>query len=173
VVNLGVYQGWSLYFICSVLRELEGPSERQVLGFDSFEGFEQGHERDAFCDYQTSLGKTGWDFYKDTSVALCEKNLGAFGNCELIEGNIRDTVRQLEGRRIALALFDMDDYSPTQRALDTVYRNLERGGVIIHDHYSFETICEGACIGQRLAMQEFLQRHAMFHLSGTNVFMKI
>lgn len=172
VLNLGIYQGWSMYFICSLLKKL-GNDSRAVLGFDSFAGMLGDHERDCFCEHQISLGKTGRNFFKDTSLALCREHLRDFDHVTIIDGNICDTIQAVKGRKVALALFDMDDYSATRAALPEVYAHLAPGGVILHDHFTFDTLCEGACVGQRLAMREFLADHPMFHLHGTNVFLKI
>jgi len=132
IVNLGVYQGWSCFFVAWLLKRL-GDS-RCVWGFDSFAGFGTATERDVFCQYQCNLGKTGWNFFKDTSLELCRSNLRDFDNITLIPGDIAETIGQLPDRPLALALFDMDDYTPTQVALEPVYDRLVTGGLIIQDH---------------------------------------
>ncbi len=172
IVNLGVFQGWSMYFFSSILERF-GQADRSVIGFDTFEGFSQTNEGwDAFCDYQCTLGKTGWNFFKNTSVDIVSKNLSRFKNTKLIKGDIRETIKRLPAGPIAVALFDMDDYTPTAVALPKMYENLSPGGVFIFDHFSYHTLADGSAIGQRLAMLEFLEKHPMFNLNGTNIFVR-
>ncbi len=42
VLNFGVFQGWSMYFIASVLDHFN-QKHRQVLGFDTLKGFQRGY----------------------------------------------------------------------------------------------------------------------------------
>lgn len=172
VLNIGIYQGWSMYFICCLLKKL-GNDSKKVLGFDSFKGIHGRHKLDCFCEHQTKLGKTAQNFFRDTSLELCQMNLSDFDNFAIIDGNICDTIKKIKNRKVALALFDMDDYSATKEALPEVYNSLVKGGIILHDHFTFDSLCGGACIGQRLAMRKFLRIHPMFNLCGTNVFLKI
>lgn len=172
VVNLGVFQGWSMYFFAALLERF-AQTDRLVVGFDTFEGFVRTEDGlDAFCDYQCSLGKTGWNFFKNTSVDLVAGNLSRFHNTRLIKGDIRETLDRLPDGPIAVALFDMDDYTPTAVALPRMYERLSPGGVFIFDHFSYHTLADGSAVGQRLAMLEFLDRHPLFNLTGTNIFVR-
>jgi hypothetical protein len=173
IINLGVYQGWSMYFIALVL-EYFGEQKRKIIGFDTFGGFSPvSVKNDVFCDYQCSLGKTGYNFFKDTGYENVARLLKPFSNVSLIKGDINDEISRIKDEPVALALFDMDDYTPTKVALEPIYKCLSPRGVMIHDHYSYHTLCEGSCVGQRIAVLEFLENHWMFNLTGTNVFMKI
>lgn len=90
---------------------------------------------------------------------------------ELVAGDIYETITQLPDDPIALALFDMDDYTPTKVSLEPTYEKLSNNGVFILDHFTYDTI-GGFCVGQRLAMLEFLEAHKMFNLTSSNMFFK-
>lgn len=169
IVNLGVYQGWSMYLI-GLMMEHFNVTGRTLWGFDTFGGFVQS---DHLLDNYVHGSACGASAYVDTSVEQVGRNLGRFPFVKLVSGDIAQTIDALKGRQIALALFDMDDYTPTAAAIDTVYDNLAHGGVMMHDHYAFQTLIFGNCVGQRLAVKEFLARRPMFSLRGTNVFIKV
>jgi len=173
VVNFGVFQGWSMYFCATSLRLLGDRQSRSLIGFDTFTGFvPTGDKYDRFVAHQCGLGKTGWNFYKNTSRTQVAANMADFARVELIEGDICNTVDHLRGRKLAFALFDMDDYVPTKVALEPSYEALVPDGVFVLDHFSYHTLADGSAIGQRLAMQEFLKSHSMFNLTGTNIFLR-
>jgi O-methyltransferase len=166
ILNLGVYRGYSMYLLC-LIRDHLGLEDRRVLGFDTFGGFVQTDEfHDGYID------KYGENSFKHNSRQMAMENLSGFKNIDLIEGDIRETIHSLEGEmKVCFALFDMDEYTPTIASLEPVYQRLSRGGFMMHDHYAFPSLSNGM-YGQRQAMNEFLENHAMFHLTGTNVFMK-
>jgi hypothetical protein len=177
--EFGVWKGRSLYYIAWLTKRLSTMS-RQVLGFDTFAGFGDQEDHDHFMDSpfagHSEYVKQGNDqkerIYADTSREAVAHLLTDFDNIELIEGDIRETIKTVEGRQLALAFFDMDDYSPTKAALKIAYDALQPGGVMIHDHFAVNTLLRGACYGQRVAMLEFLEEHPMFTLGNSNVFIK-
>lgn len=173
IVNLGVYKGWSMHFLAEICR-LIGLEGRAILGFDTFQGFPDlsGDRLDTFVAYMKGRFGEKVDIHTDTSRQLVSERLAAYGNITLIEGDISQTVAELSCRTLSLALFDMDDYSPTKIALQPAYDALSPGGFIVHDHFSLPS-CEGPGLyGQRSAMVEFLAHTRMFNLTGTNVFIK-
>jgi Macrocin-O-methyltransferase (TylF) len=173
VVNFGVFQGWSMYFCAAALRLFGDAQSRSFVGFDTFAGFVPTEDKyDRFVAHQCGLGKTGWNFYKNTSREAVAANLSTFNNVELIKGDIRQTIGRLRGRKVAFALFDMDDYVPTKAALKPTYDALVPRGVFVFDHFSYHTLADGSAIGQRVAMSEFLKTQPMFNLTGTNVFLR-
>lgn len=169
IVNLGVYQGWSMYFMALAMENL-GLTGRKLLGFDTFSGFvDTQNALDGYI-HASAMGRQA---YQDTLRPQVEDNLKRFPFIELVEGDIRETVAVLDGRPLALAFFDMDDYTPTAAAIDIIYDNLSPSGMMVHDHYAYHTLINGICTGQRLAVEEFLSRRPMFSLRGTNVMVKI
>ncbi len=174
IVNLGVYRGWSAQFIAEI-RDRVGLSDRSVWCFDTFNGFVRNaaSHYDSFIEFMETSYGIGGTVHTDTSIEYVRNRLSPYKNIELIQGNISETIGVMSGRRIAFALFDMDDYTPTSVALDPVYSSLSHGGFIVHDHYSYPSCARGGVYGQRKAMREFMKTHRMFNLSGTNVFQKI
>ncbi len=172
VINFGVSRGWSMYFIAKVLEHL-GDTDRQIVGFDSFSGFPQNASRYDLCylryekhnpKYTTSV--------KNQNKNQTEQNLNDFMHrISLIDGDINETIFHLGEEPIALALFDMDDYTPTRVSLEPTYRRLSFNGVFVMDHFNYDTI-GGFCVGQRIAMLEFLEKYPMFGFTGTNMFLK-
>ena len=59
------------------------------------------------------------------------ENLKQFLNISLVPGDINDTISQLPDEPVALAFFDMDDYTPTKVALEPIYERLSPGGIMI------------------------------------------
>ncbi len=111
IINLGVAEGNSMYFFCWLLKHL-GDSTRQVVGFDAFAGMTMND-----ADLDSFVGSLGWDGYTVNSFERTQRNLASLDNCVLIKGNIKDRLDEIEKRRVALAFFDMDDYTPTKVAL--------------------------------------------------------
>jgi hypothetical protein len=171
LVNLGVYQGWSIYFM-ALIRDHFHQQHRKIVAFDTFSGWSQpSHPLDQFAP---GAGRfvPGHTLHKDTCLALVEENVSGFPNIELLQGDVRTTLGTFKCESVALALFDMDDYTPTQATLGPMYERLAPGGVFLHDHYSYASLGTYCTWGQRRAMQEFLAAHPMFNLTGTNLFLK-
>ncbi|HEX5394529.1 MAG TPA: TylF/MycF/NovP-related O-methyltransferase [Rhodocyclaceae bacterium] len=173
LVNLGAYQGWSLYFT-AMIRDHFGQQHRKIYGFDTFSGWvpSAAHPFDQFASGAVNI-VAGHHLHSDTCLATVQKNLESFKNIELIEGDIRQTITTSSPNQVAFALFDMDDYTPTQVALKPMYEKLSPGGVFLHDHFSYASLASYCTWGQRKAMLDFLQDHPMFNLTGTNAFIKI
>jgi len=171
ILNLGVYKGWSMQFLAEV-SGLIG-LDRSIYGFDTFSGFvDDGNPKNAFVPWMKGQFGEGVTIHTDTSLDAVKAKLSSYQNTELVAGDIRETIKYLDGRQISFALFDMDDYMPTQVALKPVYNLLSLGGFIVHDHFSLPS-CEGpGTYGQRMAMVELLEDTRMFNLTGTNVFVK-
>jgi predicted O-methyltransferase YrrM len=179
IVEYGVWKGRSLYFIAWLTQKLS-KRPRKILGFDTFAGFGDSASDandhfmgSAFAKHSKYARLSGDSkIYTDTSREAVAHLMRDFDNVELVEGDIRDTISTVEGRQLALAFFDMDDYSPTAAALEMTYQSLQPGGVMIHDHFSTPTLLRGACYGQRIAMKKFLATHPMFTLCNSNTFLK-
>lgn len=173
LVNLGVYQGWSLYYI-ALIRDHFGQQNRKIWAFDTFTGFQEPAKSfDMFLEGMSRFNAELPEAHRDTSLELAEKNLEGFGNIEFVKGDIAHTIGVLGEAQVALSLFDMDDYTPTSLALEPVFERLSPGGVIHHDHHSYHTLSNYLTWGHRQAMREFLEKHPMFNLTGTNLFLKI
>jgi hypothetical protein len=139
VVELGVYKGASLARLLTFRAILEAESSRRVFGFDAFGTFPRSEVASAddlgFIDrFEAEAG----DGYARTEIATYLDDKG-FGNYELVEGDVRNTVpRVLDERpelRIALLHLDMDVYEPTNDAITMLEDRLVPGALIVIDDY--------------------------------------
>ena len=168
IVNLGVWKGWSMKFFLNLLDHFQ--MDKRVIGFDTFDGFVVSDRNDV--QSLTQDGRAVSEKFKGVRVEDVEGNLRPYANYRLVKGDASQTVKDFKFENgICLALFDMDDYTPTIRTLPVIFDNLATGGFILHDHYNVPS-CQVAAIGQRIAMDEFLSKTYMLNLSGTNVFQK-
>ena len=173
ILNLGVYKGWSMHFIAEVCAQID-LRDRTLFGFDTFNGFEDTSAElsDTFVPYMKSRFGENVAIHTNTSVPFVAERLSAYPNIQLVPGDIAQTIKEINGKSVCLALFDMDNYTPTKVALRPVYSALSTGGFIIHDHFSLPSCEHPGLYGQRKAMTEFLNETAMFNLTGTNVFVR-
>jgi len=172
IINFGVSRGWSTYFIAKVLEHF-GDTERQIVAFDSFSGFPQNASRYDLCYLRYAKYIPMYTTpVKSQNKKQTEHNLSDYMHrISLVDGDINETILQLGEEPIALALFDMDDYTPTKVSLEPTFRLLSPNGVFIMDRFNYDTVgC--FCVGQRIAMLEFLEKHPMFGYTGTNMFLK-
>ena len=163
IVELGVFRGAS-FFTWMKLVETFGPGDRyrKVFGFDHFEGLVDFHEKDGaqvpeYFDKQEG----GWKataHHARTMVHLANDDtmMPGIGRCELIEGNVLETlpkfVEEHPGLRISLLYLDMDLYAPTKKALEVLYPLVVTGGVVCFDEYGLMP-----WEGESLAAEEYFK----------------
>ncbi|MBU1169607.1 MAG: TylF/MycF family methyltransferase [Proteobacteria bacterium] len=172
IVNFGVFQGWSMYFISTVLQHF-GQTDRFVIGFDTFTGFTEAQSIYDVFSKLTTDGVYEATRLSNTSLELTQRNLDSFSHVRLIQGDVVETIHLLDDQPIALAFYDMDDYTPTKHTLGPVFERLSMNGVFIMDHFEYYTIYGGHTMGQRIALLEFLEENPMYHSMGTNMFLKM
>ena len=172
IVNYGISRGWSMYFIGQVLDSL-GDTDRPIVGFDGFMGFPQRSSEMDLCNlkYNKVTSKITPQSSQSAQEQTEENLAPHMHRTTIIAGDIAETISQLGDEPVALALFDMDDYTPTKVALAPTYECLSPGGVFIMDHYTYNSI-GGFCVGQRIAMLEFLEQHPMLGFPETHMFFK-
>jgi O-methyltransferase len=159
VVEFGVYKAGTLMFLACALERLGHPG--RVYGFDTFGGFPQSRSvldmhSSAADEFRDAVAVRAW-------TSTCPR-------VELVEGDICDTYRVLEGRRLVLAFFDTDNYTATRAALPLCYEQTVTGGVLAFDHY----YSPGwpSTIGERMAAHEVLAGKPVLNLHGTGIFLK-
>jgi hypothetical protein len=172
IVNLGVYKGWSMKYMLLLLDHFN-LQHKSVIGFDTFDGFIISDKKDVFSNSSPDHAIES-DNYKGIRPDDVSKSLQPFTNFQLVKGDISVTLKDISfPKGICLALFDMDDYTPTATSLPIIYSNTNKGGFFVNDHYTMSSCNEAlSCIGQRIAVDEFVADHVMLNLSGTNIFMK-
>lgn len=148
IVELGVYRGTSLMSWANFLEIRNmGDRQKQVFGFDNFEGFTSFHEKDGKTDEKS--GKSTNYFVASVFEGILKDSISIFDKDRfishkprviIIKGDIEDTVPQFindnPGLRISLLHFDCDLYQPTKVALENLWPLVVPGGIVLFDEYS-------------------------------------
>jgi len=147
IVECGVYQGNSLFAFAKFL-EIFSPGDRirQVIGFDSFRGFESFSPEDGpeYPNRSKVLG--GWNpesfkecFYKFLDIYHADQFVPHAKRVFVIEGDVTETIplylKQNPGLRVSLLHLDIDLYKPTLTALEHLYPLVVPGGLVVLDEY--------------------------------------
>ena len=134
---------------------------RNVIGFDTWEGFPSVHQKDGGHDIIStgSYGVTqGYETYLEQVLDYHESEapISHLRKFELVKGDVTETLdKYLHDHPetiIALAYFDLDIYEPTKHCLDLVMKHVTRGSVIGFDqlnHPGFpgETVALSEAVG--------------------------
>lgn len=150
ILEFGVFKGASLIRFATFREILEYNFSRKIIGFDAFGEFpkaETKDDTDFIINFETVSGKGIPK--EELQKALSKKG---FGNIELIEGNICDTLpaylKANPQLKAALMHIDVDVYAPTKCCLEYLYDRIVTGGVIIFDDYA-------SVSGETKAVDEF------------------
>ncbi|WP_160167918.1 TylF/MycF/NovP-related O-methyltransferase [Caballeronia insecticola] len=162
-VEFGVALGGSGIFIC---RKMD--RRRKFIGFDLFgmipapgaKDDEKSHQRYAIIASGKSDGIGGDRYYgyEPDLLGKVKESFASYGapvdgrRIRLIPGLFEETLPKTNLGDIAFAHIDCDWFDPVTLCLETVYKNLSIGGVIILDDYNDY----GGC---KRATDEFLGRH--------------
>jgi hypothetical protein len=146
IIECGVHHGGGLMTWAKLSSALEPYSiHRKVLGFDTFEGFENIHKNDLSDNFNPNLKKGGFDLKYDglkelkMSIDLFDENryLNQFEKVELIKGDALKTIpKYIEDNShliISLLFLDFDLYEPTRVALEHFLPLIPKGGIIAFD----------------------------------------
>jgi len=171
IVECGVLRGGSLFTWAKLSAILEPANHlRRVIGFDTFEGFPELHEKDGLSTSRhASAGGLGADSYDDIlrAAAVFDLNrpVGHIPKIELVRGDIRQSIpRYLEENPqlvVSLLHLDVDLYEPTKVALERLIPRMPRGAVIVFDElnakiWTGETIAVHEVVGlSKLRIERF------------------
>lgn len=133
-VEMGVYQGGSLAAMALV------DPNRQVIGFDTFEGLPAEAWR---AGEPHQVGDFG-----DTSLGAVLRAVEGMANVTLVPGLFPESASGIDVS-VALAHVDFDFYESTRAAIDWLLPRMMRGGVILFDDYDWRN-----CPGVRRAIDE-------------------
>jgi hypothetical protein len=145
--ELGVWRGNT----AAVLAYFAARSNRQVLLFDTFEGFDQKDLK--------GIDAGQWAYFTDTSVDLVREVIGEECRvCEFVKGRFPDSVNDTHGSRVYAAVsLDCDLYEPMRAGLEFFYPRISHGGLLLlHDYSSL------AWEGARTAIDEFCRETGEF-----------
>lgn len=135
IVELGVFKGISLIRIAQIRDILK--LKKKIYGFDTFKDFpssKNSHEYEKqFPKYfKKIVGKP--ITRKKLEVILKKKQLN---NIKLIEGDIFKSLSILKKKKIKISMLhlDLDLEEATLYALNTLFKFISKGGIIILDDY--------------------------------------
>lgn len=175
IVECGVGRGRSLITIMSlnlVQRNSSGlpVAPRKVVALDSFAGFPEPHSFD-FSHRQPTKGEwarspSGKYEYSPRFIKNVVANAG-LGNhlslLTLVPGFFNETCSRTQTGKIGILHLDGDLYESTRTPLIEFGPSVCPGGIIVIDDFSLEDDPDTDDFpGCRLAVHEFLQRHADF-----------
>ena len=156
IVELGVFKGVSLSRWATFCNLLENEKSRSIYGFDDFGAFTTQKEtldKDFIKSWADEAGSHGID-NKELEKIFEEKNIN---NVYTVKGDILKTIPEFllskPQLKISILHIDVDVYIPTKFALETMFENVTRGGIILLDDYA--TTRSGAT----KAIDEFLSNN--------------
>jgi len=164
IAECGVFRGAGSYLMLSATKD----TNKQLFGFDSFEGLSEPGQNDQISNNYTFHWKK-----HDMSVgeSIATSNLIRFKErFQLFKGWIPTRFNEVNNKAFCLVHIDVDLYDPTMDTLRFFYPRLNQGGMIICDDYGSE-----ACPGAMKAMDDFAAEHGRYivHLtSGQGVLFK-
>lgn len=139
IVECGVHRGGGLMLyanLCSIYEPFG--FLREVVGFDTFEGFPDTHKND---DNHAKKGS-----FSDTSLETLERciefydqnrPIGHIPKVKLVSGDACYTIpkyfQENSHSLVALLYLDFDLYEPTKIALETILPRMPKGAIIVFD----------------------------------------
>ncbi len=149
ILELGSYRGHSGYILSrfqeQVCQQQRAALPKKVFLCDTFEGFP---EEKLAIDYK-------WNNTHDVNFEQVRMKFEGLSNVEFAKGDIRRTLVPLVTQRnFSFVYIDLDSFSATGYALQTVHNKVSCGGVIVCQDYGKEH-----CIGARLAVDNFIRDH--------------
>ena len=157
IVECGVYQGNNFVLLNQLAAMFEPYNlTREIIGFDSFEGFVAISPNDS--------DKVAASDFSDTSYKLLQslidthdKNrpVGHVKRARLVKGDATETIPAFVADNvhlmIALLILDFDLYEPTKAALQHLLPLVVKGGVV-----AFDELAMAKWKGETIAFKEFL-----------------
>jgi hypothetical protein len=140
IIEFGVFKGTSFLRLAKA-RDFFGMTNKQLIGFDSFDEFPQTEsetEKTELSNFVSKAGTSKSISVDELRIILEEQSL--FNNVELVKGNILETLPlwlASNQSKISLVNLDVDLAEPTSRILSLIYERMAIGGVIMLDDYSY------------------------------------
>lgn len=145
IVECGVLHGASLMTWAKLSTIFEPVNHtRRIIGFDTFEGFQAFHEKDAGTPFKPGDLKGLPMERVQAAIDTYDLNrpLAHIQKCELVKGDLKDTARAYVEANpymtVALLHLDVDLYEPTLAALEAFVPLMPKGAVIIFDEANYK-----------------------------------
>lgn len=171
IVEVGVAAGATIAFLNNL--SVQFGINKNLYGFDSFEGFSEPHEKDGvyfknkFSILKKSYSKFTIDVVNKNLIDWCGSS-DKVKNIKLTKGYIPDTLCKYNGTKISLMNIDLDIYQPTLDSLRFFWPMLQKGGIMMLDEYDFGRDLE-KWPGAKAAADEFCEEkkiEVQKHFSG-------
>jgi hypothetical protein len=132
---------------------------RKIIGFDTFEGFPNVAEQDGmFAKLGDYKSFEGYENILDEILGIQEQfsPISHIKKFELIKGDASKTIHKWSDDNphaiIAMAIFDMDIYTPTRDVLEKIIPRLTKGSLLVFDelncaHFPGETTAVQEILG--------------------------
>ncbi|GAC1505596.1 MAG: hypothetical protein NVS1B14_11120 [Vulcanimicrobiaceae bacterium] len=143
VVECGVHHGGGVMAWAQFSAILEPYNyRRQIIGFDTFEGFPQVDEVDRTRDVVApGMFKESYDVRTELGQAIAEFDENRFLNhipkIELVAGDANETIPQYVEKNpwliVSLLYLDFDIYKPTATALEHLIPRMPQGAIVAFD----------------------------------------
>jgi hypothetical protein len=157
IVECGVYQGNNFVMLNQLAAMFEPYNlAREIIGFDSFEGFTAISANDAKDVHNSDFSDTS-DVLLRNLIAAHDKNrpVGHVPRAQLVKGDACETIPHFVAQNphlmIALLILDFDLYAPTKAALTHLLPLVVKGGVV-----AFDELAMAKWKGETIAFKEFL-----------------
>lgn len=141
LVECGVFKGTS-FSIWAMLRSLlENVWMRKLIAFDTFDTFAQTENQhdNQIRTYIEKVAGIECITTEQLTQFLAQKGGGVEENCELVSGDICQTVPAYLALhpelRISLLSIDVDFDKPTETILADLFPRVVRGGIVLFDDY--------------------------------------
>lgn len=134
----GVFRGETLLAIGLRLAQAQPPSSKRVIGFDSFEGFDELVEIDQQLGGADFIHKQVGGFRETSYPQLHDKvrRWGLADRVELVPGYFDDTLERCADRRFSFVHLDCDLYQSYKTCLEFFYPRLQPGAIVLLDEYN-------------------------------------
>ena len=159
IVECGLWKGGSL-MACAIRLRDRGAADRELVGFDTFEGMTDPTEEDIdWRGIQQQPEDKGSQMHKGSGLEDVTQNMRSTGypveKMRLVKGDVLQTLPDEAPQEIALLRLDTDWYESTKHELEQLYPRLAVGGVLLVDDY-------GHYRGSKKATDEYLRDKRVF-----------
>ncbi len=144
LIETGVWRGGAAIFMRAILKAY-AVSDRFVWVADSFEGLPPPNAEKYPADGDSTLHE-----FKELAVSLEQVRTNferydlADNQVRFLKGWFRDTLPNVDIRKLAVIRLDGDMYESTMDALNNLYPKLSAGGFLIVDDYGAVPACRSA-----------------------------
>jgi hypothetical protein len=147
IVECGVFKGTGIYTFLKLKNLYNSNSSKKVIGFDFFNSEElinsiaSKKEKESMQILFSERSFKHEKSFKNDFAKQIIQNGFLNSDFELIEGDISITTKEFSeknpGFKISLLYMDVDLEAPTYNALNNLWSNITKGGLIIFDEYGY------------------------------------